>query len=126
MIQSCSQILQLICKKCLDVLYLYCNQWKLEVNSEKTKIIIFKKQTIKEKHIFTYEQRVLECVNCFKYLGVNFNHRGTFNDHKLYIKNKAIRAMFALLSKSKTLNLPIDIVLELFDLTILPIFDIRL
>ena len=110
-------------QKSLDILYHYCSDWKLEVNNEKTKVIIFRKRNGKEENLFTYGKGVLECVNCFKYLGVIFNSRGTFKDHKLFVKEKAVRAMFALLSKGKSLNLPIDIILELFDRTILPILS---
>ena len=42
--------------------------------------------------------------------------------HKhVYLKEQGTKAMFAPLSKGRVLNLPVDVMLELFDKTVLPI-----
>ena len=91
------------------------------MNSDKTKIIVFCKRKGKKKSDFRYNGNILEVVDEFRYLGVVFNYKGTFKECQNDIKSKANRAIFALLSKGRKLNLPVDIMLELFDKTILPI-----
>ena len=39
----------------------------------------------------------------------------------MYMKDQATKAMFALLSKGRRLKLPIDVMLDLFDKTVLPV-----
>ena len=99
----------------------YCTEWKLKVNSSKTKVIIFSKRKPKVMPKLVFDNKVLEIVTEFKYLGVVFKSTGSFNNCKVYLKEQATKAMFALLSKGRVLNLPVDVMLELFDKTVLPI-----
>ena len=46
-------------KNGLHCLYLYCNTWKLDVNVEKTKKIVFGQSKWKGEHIFKYNGPVL-------------------------------------------------------------------
>ena len=109
-------------QKALDALYNYCNRWKLKVNVSKTKVIIFSKRKVKkDKYKFTYDTNVIESVDSFKYLGITFNHNGKFNVCQKALINQASRAMYSILSKSRKLELPINIQLELFDKMVLPI-----
>ena len=116
-------------QKALDDLSNYCTEWKLQVNSGKTKVIIFSnyiviifsKRKPKNLPVFTYNNEALENVSEFKYLGVYFKSNGNFNKHKMHIKETANKAMFALLSKGRVLQLPVDIMLEMFNKTVLPI-----
>ena len=63
----------------------------------------------------------VELVDHFKYLGVVFKYTGSFAECKVQVKEKATRAMFALLSKGRRLQIPVDIMMEMFDRTIVPI-----
>ena len=42
---------------CLDGLKEYCDKWKLQVNADKTKIMIFSKQKVYTENIFTIGDR---------------------------------------------------------------------
>ena len=108
-------------QKGLNDLSNYCNLWKLQVNSSKTKVVIFSKRKPKKLPVFKYHNNVLEIVDEFKYLGVIFKSNGYFKSCKLHLKEQATKAMFALLSKGRVLQLPVDVMLELFDKTVLPI-----
>ncbi len=99
----------------------YCTQWKLKVNSSKTKVIIFSKRKPRIMPKLVFDNKPLEIVTEFKYLGVVFKSTGSFNSCKAYLKDQATKAMFALLSKGRMLNLPVDVMLELYDKTVLPI-----
>ena len=57
-------------QKSLDKLYRYCSKWNLEVNLNKTKIIIFHKR--KNIDVFTYNGNHIVLVDSYKYLGVEF------------------------------------------------------
>ena len=61
---------------------------------------------------------VIEIVQEYNYLGVYFTSNGLFTRTKAHIIEQANKAMFALLRKIKTLDLPYDIQIELFDTTI--------
>ena len=58
-----------------------------------------------------YNNEELEIVEAFKYLGVIFNYTGNFRKCKMYVKDQATKAMFALLSKGRRPKLPIDIII---------------
>ena len=56
----------------------YCQKWKLTINIDKTKIMVFSKTQWKGNFIFQYEGKDLETVQEFKYLGVIFNYNRSF------------------------------------------------
>ena len=96
-------------QKLMDDLYSYCQKWKLNVNSTKTKVIIFCKRKTKKVPIFKCNNNKIA------------QHNGKFKKCQSYIKDQVLRAVFALLSKGRRLKLPVDIMLELFDRTIIPL-----
>ncbi len=50
-----------------------------------------------------------------------FNYNGRFRKGELELKESAARAMFSLVSKCRKFDLPVDMQLELFNATVLPI-----
>ena len=108
-------------QKGLDCLHLYCNIWKWSVNVKKTKIVLFGKSKWKGKQIFKYDGNIITVEDSFKYLGVILNYNGSFVKHKKHVIDQSQKATFALLSRSRQLDLPIDLQLELFDSLIMPI-----
>ena len=48
-----------------------------------------------------------------------FKSNANFSKCKMHIKETASKAMFALLSKGRVLQLPVDIMLEMFNKTVL-------
>ena len=74
-----------------------------------------------QDYFFTYDGDILEIVDSYRYLGILFSANGNFHKRKVNLKEQAERAMFALLNKCNTLDSPIDVQLDLFDKTILPI-----
>jgi hypothetical protein len=107
----------------LNVLSEYCIRWKLTVNVQKTKIMVFRKGGIvPENNVFMYNGHVLEIVNKFKYLGTVFTSGGAYNEHDRMLSGQALKAIFKL---KKSLYSFTDIspkhYLELFEKLILPI-----
>lgn len=109
-------------QKALNCLDIYCEKWGLQINSSKTKVTVFSNRKVPtSRYSFTYKGEPLEIVEDFKYLGLKINYNGNFKKALIELKNQASRAMYSLISKCRRLKLPIDIQLELFDRTVLPI-----
>ena len=107
-------------QKCLDDFVQYCNNWKLKINYEKTKIVIFGTRKL-DKYAFYMDGNVIEIVNNYRYLGVLLSNNGSFLNARKSIHDKANKAMHLLYMRINNLDLPIDLQLKLFDSTILPI-----
>ena len=57
----------------LDIFQEYCIKWKLKVNINKTKIMIFSKRRLPTNIHFKYEDKEFEIVKDFWYLGIKFS-----------------------------------------------------
>ena len=105
----------------LIAMYDYCKLWDLQVNEDKTKVVVFSKSKFRQIPDFFYNGKRLEVVDEFSYLGILFNYNGKFHKTKARLVEQARRAMFSVVSKARKLNLPISIQLHLFDTMIAPI-----
>ena len=105
----------------LNAVHEYCSTWKLTVNTSKTKIVIFSRGKVRNNPNFMFGSDNLEIVDDYTYLGISFNYNGKFKKAIDKQIASARRAMFILLKKAKILKLPIDVQLELFDKTVIPI-----
>ena len=108
-------------KTALKVFEQYCEEWKLTVNIEKTKVLIFSNGKLSKQDIYFFQGKKLEIVKEYKYLGIFFSNGGSFDKTKKYLREQAIKAMFSLLRKVRHLNLPISMQIDLFNKTIKPI-----
>jgi hypothetical protein len=66
----------------LNIFYEYSKLWKLKVNIDKTKIMVFPTSRTAENVHFLYNEKEIETVTEFNYLGVTFTNNG-----KLLVKN---------------------------------------
>ena len=95
---------------------------------EKTKVMLFQKQksrakSNKSKTLKIGDKEVKECVS-YKYLGVTIKSNESFSEHIDKIKEKAHKAYFSLISKSKEWGgFQPRHFLYLFDHTIAPILN---
>lgn len=105
----------------LNIFESYCQQWKLTVNTKKSKVVIFSKGRISSKYKFLLNNTPLEIVKEYKYLGIFLPRSGSFYKTKKHLASQATRAMYSLLSKIRKQSLPIDIQIDLFEKTIKPI-----
>ena len=106
----------------INALHSYCEKWKLTVNCDKTKVVIFSKRKVPaSKFTFTYNSNPLEIVHSLKYLGLHLNYNGSYKLAALELVKQGSRAMYALLAKCRKLDLPVDLQLELFDALVVPI-----
>lgn len=108
-------------QKQLDSFYEYCTLWKLKVNVEKTKVVCFSKGRLPSNLRFVFDNKELEIVKSFNYLGIILNRTGNFN---LAIKaqaDKGTKAMYEVLKLSNAHNLSISCTFDLFDKMVKPI-----
>ena len=70
------QNLQVIYKIRLNLLQVYCIKWKLKVNIDKTKIMIFPREDYQTNIHFKYGDKEFEIVKYFLYLGINSAGQG--------------------------------------------------
>ena len=107
-------------QKNLDVFYEYARMWHLDINFDKTKILIFGTRNDDRFHFKMGENEIQICKE-FKYLGVVFAKSRSFCKAKKHNYDQAKKAMHLLYKRIRNLNLPIDLQLQLFEHTILPI-----
>ena len=64
----------------------FCKKWKLKVNAEKSKVLVFSNGRLPANLKFTCNNRDLEIVPNFSYLGITFSKSGSFDAAKKYCK----------------------------------------
>ena len=111
----------------LNSLFLFCGKFQMIVNETKTKIMIYGNHN--EDITFKFNDKTLEIVDEYKYLGVIFNNcrniRGNiFKKMPSYISEKGRKAIFATVKKCKSLGfLSPKVALKLFDSNVLSILN---
>ncbi|MEW8152903.1 MAG: reverse transcriptase family protein, partial [Candidatus Thiodiazotropha endolucinida] len=104
----------------LDRFNAYCQTWKLKVNIDKTKIIIFGARKT-NSYNFSLGDNYIEITDKYKYLGVYFSQSRSFLNARKHIVEQSKKAMYLLFCRINNLKLPVDLQLKLFDHTVLPI-----
>lgn len=83
-------------QKKLNLLEKFCFEFNLEVNINKTKVMIFRKGgKLSKWDKFFYQNSELDIVREYVYLGIPFSANGKFNIAKRYFTSKAIAAIGA-------------------------------
>ena len=107
-------------QQCLNAFVSYCQVWKLTINKDKTKLMIFGAR--KTSNIaFKIDGEIIETVAKYKYLGIFFTQSGSFLNARKHIVQQARKAMILLFIRINNLDKSIDLQLKLFDNTVLPI-----
>ena len=105
----------------LDAFETYCTHWKLKINLNKTKVMIFCKEKTRNLPIFKLFNQNIQIVDSYSYLGVNFNYNCSFVNNKKKLVDQAQKAMYALYRKIRNISIPVDLQLNMFDTLIMPI-----
>jgi hypothetical protein len=107
----------------LDILYDYCTCWKLTINTDKTKVMVFRRggRLGFDDHWFYGEYR-LEVVDQFCYLGIRFATSGKFNVGLTTLAEQASKAVFSMKHKLRDVVDPKpNFLCDLFDKLVAPI-----
>ena len=109
-------------QKQLNSMSEYCNFWKLRVNIEKSKVMIFTRGQLPRVMNFLYNGKQLEIVNDFNYLGaVVLTRTDNFKKVKQCQIDKATKALYEVLKLGRVHNLSINCQLDIFDKMVKPI-----
>lgn len=109
-------------QKSLSKLEEYCSIWKLEINTKKSKVVVFRPTKKLDNYTFSIYGETLDIVNSITYLGISFSYTGNFSDAMKNLKLKGMRALFKLLSTLKSADVSNAVInLKLFDSMIKPI-----
>ena len=99
----------------------YCKLWKLDVNVSKTKVMVFSKRKNRQNHRFVLNDKTLDIVDFFTYLGINFKFNGCFVNARKGLIEQALKSIFSTFRKIRNQAIPVDIQLKLFDSLVEPI-----
>jgi hypothetical protein len=103
-------------QKMLDSLHVYSTKWNIDVNIEKTKIVVFRnrgKLTNTEK--WTYNGNIIQVVDSFNYLGLTLNYNGKFTKTQKLIALQGKKTMGYILRLCHNLCLNKETQLQVFD-----------
>ena len=108
-------------QKALDILHSYCHNWRISLNLQKTKIMIFNKKKLSDKTFHFGCETISEC-NSYNYLGILITPNGSFKTAVKNLENKARKAWFSVKGSLQNLGaLPVPTVIKLFDNLVKPI-----
>ncbi len=99
----------------------YCSVWKLKVNTDKSKVMVFSRGKLPRNLNFSLNGEKLEIVNSFNYLGIELSRTGNFKRAKQSIADKATVALYEVLKMGRKHGLSVKIQLDLFDKMVKPI-----
>ena len=98
----------------IDVLYNYCQQWKLKLNTQKSKILVFRKGNRLPTEEWKFGEHVLECSRNISYLGLLFSSNGLMTQAQGKLTEQANKACFLLhkrISRFKEIDISVIICL---------------
>ena len=109
----------------IDLLYDYCNRWRLKVNTTKSKVIVFRKGNREVNYSWTFGGSPLLVCNKMAYLGNVFSANGSFNQTQITLAEQASKAMYSLFKRMNNnfYNVKPTFMLDIFDKCITPILN---
>ena len=106
----------------MNILSNYCNDWKLEINTKKTKCMVFNRGNKLCKANIVVNGKGIDNVKHFKYLGFTLASKNcNFTSMPLDLSIKARRAVFALNNRIKLSMIPARLAIKIFSTQIAPI-----
>ena len=99
----------------IDIISQYCKKWNFVINTNKSKIVVFRKCKNARTPVFNYNGIVIENVDSMDYLGTTFNYNGSWFVNGKGRIAKAKRALYALKQKCFRFRFPVKVVINLFN-----------
>ena len=108
-------------QKALDKLTEYCNTWHLQINAKKTKIMKFSAKYQNIDNQFYIDDLPIDITHKYKYLGIELSSTGSMKNTRGNIRDRALKAIFALKSRLNHTDISPKLHCKLFDQIIKPI-----
>ena len=107
----------------LDNLSKFCSDWGLEININKTKVMIFNKsgKLLDKKYTFHVGSIQLEIAGNYRYLGIIFQSSGCFSLAKDDLYKRGLKAFFKMCRSFGSVYPNVKTLLHIFDHTVLPV-----
>ena len=110
-------------QRMLDSLLHRTGKYKLTVNVDKTKVVIFRGSCQTGDDTFNYNGNLVEIVNTFSYLGILLNYNGKVNVTQKHIAAQGKKCLFGLMKEVKKHNFNVATTLSLFDTYVKPVLN---
>ena len=109
-------------QRSIDRLHAYCNKWGLTVNTDKTKVMVFRRGgVLKRTEKWYYNGNPINVVPYFKYLGVTFSSSGGWARNNTLMGEQGKRALNYIRSVKLKLNsIPYEALCTMFDSMVAP------
>ncbi|MEW8544951.1 MAG: reverse transcriptase family protein, partial [Candidatus Thiodiazotropha sp.] len=108
-------------QNCLNMFGNYCQSWCLDINYNKSKVLVFNRTGRLVKYNFSISDVSLEVVREYKYLGIVFTISGKFSKAVSDLYCRGQKAYFKLMNIFKYSSPKISTVIHTFDHTVKPI-----
>lgn len=106
---------------CLDKLQIYCEEWGLQINTRKTKSVVFNNTGKIDNNIFSINNIPIDRAKGYKYLGVYFSASGSFTETKKDLYDRGLKAFFKFKKCFELYKPNIETLTHLFDHTVKPV-----
>lgn len=107
----------------LDLVTEWCNNWNLQININKSKVMHFRKRKMKQSPvIFQLGNNALDYVPSYKYLGVIFDENRDFKTNTENLDKSGGRSLGSIISKIHHLK-DFNTYVILFHICVTPIID---
>ena len=108
-------------QKLLTGMHSFCHDWKLNINMDKTHIMVFNRSGKMIKTNLTIDGKKVTDAKEYKYLGIVFSPSGKFTVAKKDLLHRGYKAVFKLTSSFKELKPNVRTCMHLFDHIVRPI-----
>lgn len=108
----------------INILSEFCQTWKLNINIDKTKVVVFNRKQQVHQAPLILDDMQLEYVTSYKYLGIILSSNGSFKPAISTLANQASKALFSLIRAATKLSFPDPSLLcYLFDSLVKPVLE---
>ena len=107
-------------QKSLEILDKFCSSWKLDVNEQKSKVMVFNSNGKTHINSFKINNSPIETVKTYCYLGITFKYNGNINVSTKLLMEKGRKAWFKI-KKTIGLDNACCLMEKLFDSLVSPI-----
>ena len=107
----------------MDNLGVFCDNWKLTLNIDKTKSMVIQQKSSHQNDSFiSYKNNMLQNVTEYRFLGSLLKNNGNLNHSLEDLANKGRKVLFSMKAKTSSLrNIPIEVSNNLFDKLVRPV-----
>jgi hypothetical protein len=109
-------------QNCLNQHSKYCERWNLEINTPKSKAMVFNNRGRLKTDVLKFNSSIIENVRSYTYLGITFSVSGAFTEAKpQHLYKKGLKAYFKLIQSFDGHKPNIKTLIHIFDHTVKPV-----